>query len=88
MGCSGIPNSTWKHTTAHLHPEVGKVTIIITTTATILATPRKEEVEDGTNVNTKNTEALHGVQWHSKLHLEAYNSPPAPGGGQIGRAHV
>ena len=63
--CNGTP------TTTHLHPEVGKVTIIITTIAKILATPREEEVEDGTNVNAANTEALRGVQWHPKLHLEA-----------------
>ena len=63
--CNGTP------TTTHLHPEVGKVTILITTTATTLATPREKEVEDGTNVNAVNTEALHGVQWHPKLYLEA-----------------
>ena len=48
----------------------GRVSIIIIT-ATILATHREEEVEDGTNVNATNIEALRGVQWHPKLHLEA-----------------
>ena len=53
--CNGIP------TPSHLYPEVGKITIIIATTTTLLTIPREEKVEDGTNVNTKITEALHGM---------------------------